>query len=272
MSATLMLKIGLQIVTPVVALTLMGSVISTIIDSGGFIFSTKSLTPNFSKFNPAEGLKKMFTLRNLIELIKGLVKIIILFVCVYLIIRRYSNDTFWSPTCGIGCVAGVTLVLTGWIAAIGIMILLVSASLDLLISRWLFKRDNMMTLTEIKREQKEQFGDPHVRSARRADRQRMAQAAPLIGFNKANLIMVGPGGAVAITYKPEILGVPVVSAKTSAEGIGDFRTRAAERGLPVIEDAETTAELLKGGRVGDPIPRSTFTNVARALLRSGAGK
>jgi type III secretion protein U len=133
----------------------------------------------------------------------------------------------------------------------------------------MFTRDNRMTLTERKREMKESYGDPHVQSERRAERKRLAETAGLTGPNAANLWITGPTGAVGITYKPERSGVPIVAVKADAATAREFLAAAAANGKAIMENPDLFAALAKEGKAGQPIPRSTFTPVAQALVKAG---
>jgi type III secretion protein U len=268
-SGALLSQLTLMLSLPFIAITIFSALLATILDVKGFLFSLKPMTPNIGKLNPFEGIKNLFTMRSLIDLIKSLIKIGILFTAVGVVVKMHLNDAFWAPTCGVSCVMYVGLVLVAWIMAIGALLLLVAAAIDLLISRWLFTRDNKMTLTEMKREQKEDYGSPEVRSARRAERNRMSQGAGLTGLNAANMFVQGRDGIVGIAYKPQLSGVPIVAAKAMRINMDEFINNANERGIRIIQDPALAASLMKTGRVGEPIPRDTFTPVARALIQAG---
>jgi type III secretion protein U len=268
-SARLVTDITMRLILPVIGIAVLSSLLASILDTKGFVFTLKPLTPNVAKFNPMEGLGNLFTLKNFLELIKSLIKIAILFIVIYFLMKRYLNDIFWAPTCGLNCVIFVLLKLTGWIVAIGVALLIIAAAVDLLVSRWLFTRDNRMTLTEMKRENKEDQGSPEIRGARNQERRRLAQSAGLTGPQTANLFLLSPNGVVGITYKPDISGVPIVALKGRDAQVPDFLDIARQRGVGIIENIELTDTLLGLGRVGEPIPRDTFTAVARALVQAG---
>lgn len=259
----------IRLVVPPMLIAIVAAIAGTMLDVGGFLVSLKSLTPNFTRFNPIEGLKTIFSLRSLVELIKATIKIAVFFACVFLVLRGYVNDMLWAPTCGLAClmeVAGVTIV---WILVIGCVLLILFAAVDYAVQRWLFTRDNRMTLTEVKREMKENFGDPHVRGERRAERKRLAQSAGLTGPNAANFWVAGPDGAIGLAYKPEQSGVPVVAAKAAGEAARALLAKAREAGIAVGENPAVFAALAREGRVGEAIPRQTFESVAQMLVRAG---
>ncbi len=262
-------RLTAELVLPVIAIAIVSALAGTLIDVGGFLFSMQSLTPNFERFNPAQGVQNIFNLRSFIDLIKSAIKIVVFFACLTLIIRWFINDTFWAPTCGMGCVLQVGWTIVFYIIVVSTFLLILFAAIDFVTSRWLFARDNMMTLTEMKREMKESFGDPHVRGERDQIRREMAETAGLVGPNAANLWIAGADGMIGIAYKPEQSGVPIVAAKGIGDNFPIFRQRAMENGVAIARDPALFAALLKSGKIGQPIPRETFTEVAQALVRAG---
>jgi type III secretion protein U len=265
----MMLRLTAQLILPVMAIAIFSAIAATILDVGGFMFSMQSLAPNFAKFNPVTGLSNIFTMKSLIDLVKSAVKIVVFFACLNLIVRRFINDAFWAPTCGMQCILDVGATMVLYIIIVSTFLLILFASIDFVITRWLFTRDNKMTLTEMKREMKESFGDPHVRGERDQIRKEMAEKAGLVGPNAANLWIAGPDGMIGITYKPEESGVPIVAAKGVGENFPLFRERAMEKGVAIAEDPALFAALIKSAKIGQPIPRETFTDVAQALVRAG---
>jgi type III secretion protein U len=265
----MMLRLTAQLLLPVVAIAIGTAIAVNMLDVGGFLFSMESLSPNFAKFNPVEGMKNIFKVKSLIDLVKSAFKMIVFFVCLVIIVRRFINDALWAPTCGMQCILDVGATVVLYIIIISTFLIILFAAIDFVVTRWLFKRDNMMTLTEMKREMKESFGDPHVRGERDQIRKEMAETAGLVGPNAANLWIAGPDGMIGIAYKPEESGVPIVAAKGVGENFPLFRERARENGVTIAEDPTLFATLLKSAKIGQPIPRETFTEVAQALVRAG---
>jgi type III secretion protein U len=265
----MMLLLTAQLVLPVIAIAIFSVIAATMLDVGGFLFTFQSLTPNFAKFNPVEGLKNMFKVKSLIDLVKSSIKIIIFFTCITIIVRRYMNDALWAPTCGMQCILDVGATVVIYIIIVSTFLLVGFAAIDFVVTRWLFTRDNKMTLTEMKREMKESFGDPHVRGERDQVRREMAETAGLVGPNAANLWVAGPDGMIGITYKPEESGIPIVAAKGVGENFALFRARAMEKGVAIAQEPKLFAQLLETAKIGQPIPRETFTDVAQCLIRAG---
>ena len=157
----------LQIVWAPLLLGLAVTVIASIIDAQGFPVSMKHMSFDFGRLNPADGLKKIFSLNSLAEFLKGIAKLVLLSVTSAGALLYFLNGIFWSPLCGEACSLTVTVHLIGTIPVISAAIMLVAAFFDLRISRALFRHEHRMTRTEVRREHKDVHGDPHIRSARR---------------------------------------------------------------------------------------------------------
>ncbi|MCF3641591.1 EscU/YscU/HrcU family type III secretion system export apparatus switch protein [Rhizobium sp. TRM95111] len=168
----------LQIVWAPLLLGLVVAVIASIVDAQGFPVSMKHMALDFARLNPAEGLKKIFSLNSLAEFLKGIAKLVLLCVAGAGTLLYFLNGVFWSPLCGEACSLSVAVHLVGTIVVISAVIMLVAAFFDLRISRALFRHEHRMTRTEARREQKEAHGDPHIRSARRQIGAEMRNSPP----------------------------------------------------------------------------------------------
>ncbi|MFD1747566.1 EscU/YscU/HrcU family type III secretion system export apparatus switch protein [Rhizobium helianthi] len=156
------------LLAPLLILGLAGTFIAAIIDSQGLVISMKNLRFDASRLNPAQGFKRIFSLNSLSEFLKSFLKCTVLTLVGAATLLYFLNSLFWAPLCGTEqCALVVTSYLTYSLAVIIAIILIVTAAIDVKISRALFRHENRMTKTEAKREQKEMYGDPEVRSARR---------------------------------------------------------------------------------------------------------
>jgi flagellar biosynthesis protein FlhB len=269
-ASNLSVKITAQIVMPFFLIVFIAVIGGTLIDAG-FLF--KLQPPNFAKFNPAEGLKNMVTKKSLITLVRGLIKIPILFITCWVVIKKHINDAFWSPTCGLPCVVEVWAVMTIKVIVVGALLLFLSAVIDYVISRWQFRKEQMMTLTEMKQEQKEDAGAPDVRRARKRIQRENQETAGLVGINNAAVVFrTKDGNVIAISYKPDLVGVPMVAARGTGDSARQIEQRAKENKIPFFDDPALAQELYEKARVGNAIPKETFSTVARALLQLGLVK
>lgn len=148
-------------------LGLAAALVAAIIDGQGLLMSMKNMSFNLGKLNPAEGLKKIFSLNSLSEFLKSMIKCVIMMIAGAATLLYFFNALFWAPLCGVPeCALGLSVNVTSTLMVIVALILAVAAGFDINISRALFKREHRMTKTEAKREQKDMYGSPEVRSAR----------------------------------------------------------------------------------------------------------
>jgi type III secretion protein U len=162
---------ALIVLAPVFVAAMLGLLLASVVDAGGLPISVKSVTPDLTHLNPVEGMKRIFGLPSLINLVKGVIKIVLIGVAIWFVVRLRLNDMLWAPTCGLGCLQLVTIYLVLPLIVLGAIILLVMALIDLKLARWTFKRENRMSETELKRDRREDMGDPLFKGARRQIRE-----------------------------------------------------------------------------------------------------
>ena len=139
----------------------------SIVDAQGFPVSMKNMRFDFTRLNPVDGIKRLFSLPSLAEFIKGIVKFLALAAAGGGAILYFLNAIFWAPLCGESCSLSTAVHLVGTILVIASAVMLLAAFFDIRISRALFRHEHRMTKTEARREFKDTQGDPHVKSARR---------------------------------------------------------------------------------------------------------
>ncbi|MES2906935.1 MAG: EscU/YscU/HrcU family type III secretion system export apparatus switch protein [Pseudomonadota bacterium] len=259
-----------DLIIPVVAIVCGAHILAIILDAKGIPLNFKAITPNFGKLNPVQGAKELFALRNFFELLKGLASMIVIITVNVFIFKWYLNDLMWSPSCGKECVMNVMVWLYGISIAASLLLLIIVALIDMPLSRILFNRDNKMTLSELKREQKEDSGAPEIRQARRALAQEIAQTAGYTGLSKANIVIAFGDRAVALVFKQNETAAPIIAARTFDKA-SDFIREAAMRKLPIVEEPELLLKLMEGAP-GSYIPAPTFNEVARILIQTGVVK
>lgn len=136
--------------------------------------------------------------------------------------------------------------------------------------RWL--RGLRMTFEELRRELREQDGDPHAKQRRRQLHRSFARGG-IARTREASFIVVNPTHvAVALRYAPPSVPVPELLVRAADAAALAVRALAQSAGIPIVEDASLARLLYRSGEVGRPIPPATFVGVAQtiaALLRAG---
>lgn len=262
-------RLALEIIVPIILIVIVAVVAATGFDGKGFPISAESISPKFNKLNPAEGVKKVFNIRNLVQFIKGLVELSVVVLGNYLIYRYFLNPILWAPSCREECLAKVAIYAILAIIILGLIVLILGAAIDLPISRALFRRENKMSHSEMKREMKEDFGSPEIRAARRERQQQIAQSAGFVGIGKANLLLVAGDYAVGIVYDAETTPAPMIVAKGAGTTALEYQASVREKGAQIMENGPLVKALFEKGIVGEFVPEDYFVDVARALIQAG---
>ena len=266
-------EIGLMVVVAfvktILPLLLITSVLA-IVATGAqtkFLVSGKSIRPQFKRLNPIEGIKKLFSLQNMVELIKSILKIIILIAVIYNIViddmvqvvRTMDMDIIVSGTYMLEMV--MTLVLRICIAFLAI------AALDFMYQWWEYERKLKMSKQEVKEEYKQTEGNPEIKSRIRniqnqRARQRMMQAVP-----GADVVVRNPTHfAVALKYDADRWGAPVVLAKGQDELALRIVRVAEESGVAVIENPPLARGIYASTDLAQEIPQEYYGAVAEVLV------
>ena len=231
------------------------------------LVSTESLKPKFNRISPLQGFKRLFSMRSVVEALKGILKITIL---LYLIFNYFQGvvigfarflDMELSQSCAILFDDIVSLILQVVIAFTAL------AGADYFYQWWDYERQLRMSKQEIKEEYKQTEGDPQVKGKikeiqRRRAQQRMMQQVP-----DADVVIRNPTHvAVALRYKPDRDDAPVVVAK----GLDELALRivkvAEENQVAVVENVPLARSLFADTDLDWEIPPEFYGPVAEILV------
>ncbi|MFC3655668.1 flagellar type III secretion system protein FlhB [Xanthomonas hyacinthi] len=230
-----------------------------------FNLSFKKLQPKLDSLNPVSGIKRTFSARTLIDLLKMLVKALLIGAVLWKGVAWLMPlllGTAYLPLLDIAQIGWSVLIRLFGITCI---VLLVIGGIDLGLQHWLFIRDHRMSKDEIKREYKDSEGNPEMKGQRKQFAHEVLFSDPRERLPKAKALVVNPTHyAVAIAYQPEF-GVPQVVAKGEDEGALALREAALAQGLPIIANPPLARALYKV-ELDAAIPGELFAVVA-AILR-----
>ncbi|MEK7772898.1 MAG: flagellar biosynthesis protein FlhB [Deltaproteobacteria bacterium] len=232
----------------------------------GFAFTGKGITPQFSKLDPIAGVKKLFSMNSVVELVKSLVKISVLSYVVYTVISKewptlpflMDMDVVTSMTY-IGRISFRIMTKTAWVLA-------VIAVLDYVYQKWSFEKSLRMTKEEIKEEMKELEGDPIVKARIKSIQREMARKRMMQEVPKSDVVVTNPTHiAVALKYDREKAGAPVVVAKGAGHIAEKIKEIARKHGVPVVENKPIARNLFRYAEIGAEIPVALYKAVAEIL-------
>jgi flagellar biosynthetic protein FlhB len=253
----------------IVVAALSAAVTASYVQAGGF--TLKFPAPKFEKLNPGPGLGRMFGRDAAIGGAKALVIASSVLVAAWVPVR----DTFGAARGGASPAALASLVvhaLEGALAgALGVA--LAFAVLDVLVERNKWKRRLRMSFDEVRRDHKQNEGDPLVRGRRRQQHRALIRGS-ISRVREAAFVVTNPTHvAIALEYRPPDVAVPRVLVRAIDEGAREVKRLARELRVPVVENVPLARELLATTDVGDFIPPGAYGAVAAIvalLLREKA--
>ncbi|MCJ8501294.1 flagellar biosynthesis protein FlhB [Desulfatitalea alkaliphila] len=231
----------------------------------GFMITGEKMKPKLSKLNPIEGIKRLLSLRSLIELFKSVFKVLIIGSVAFAVVRRELElipaMVELSIPAVLAYVGGVALKM-GFFTC---LVLIILAALDYVFQRWQHERDLRMTKQEVKDEHKQSEGDPLVRSRIRSAQREMAQRRMMSQVPDATVVITNPTHlAIAIKFERS-MPAPMVVAKGAGHVAQKIKEIAAENNIPVIEEKPLARTLYKSVEIDQYIPVDLYKAVAEIL-------
>ena len=241
------------------------SVIATLAQTRG-LFTMKSAAPKFSRLNPIEGIKKMFSMRGVVELLKSLAKTIVLGYIIWLQFR----DEFWAfprlmdmePLQGMAFTANIVLE----IAKSAAIVMVFVAAADYFYQWWDYEKNLRMSKQELKEEYKQTEGDPQVKGKIRERQQAQARQRMMQKVPGADVVIRNPTHfAVALKYDPQRSSAPVVVAKGADSLALRIVAVAQENGVFITENKPLARGLYEAVDLDREIPDRFYQPVAEVL-------
>lgn len=220
----------------------------------------------FERMNPGEAIKRLFSTRQIFELLKLLLKLSLLVGIIGIVLKTHlaplvyavhgsHDEAYVVGFHGLGLMvlwAGLALLVLGFA--------------DYAHQRFEFLKEQRMGKTEVKREQKQLNGDPELQAALRSERRRLLSDAGKGGMGKAQVLITNPTHfAVALYYEPGVVDLPVVVAKGSDSSALQMRTEAKGLAIPILENPPLARSLFAGVAQGDPIGAEHLEAVAEVF-------
>ncbi len=232
----------------------------------GWLFSAKTLQPDFKRINPMSGLGRMFSKKSLVELVKALTKALVIGGVGTLVIWHYREVvlSLASQSVDVGITHMGNLLGLSFFIIAGSMLLIVL--IDVPFQIWQHAEKLKMTKEEVRKEMKEDEGDPHVKARIRSLQREAARRRMMAEIPKADVIVTNPTHyAVALRYQDDVMRAPKVVAKGSHLLAGRIRELAQQHQIPILESPRLARALYHHTELGDEIPEALYTAVAEVL-------
>ncbi|MBU2838438.1 flagellar biosynthesis protein FlhB [Acidithiobacillus thiooxidans] len=247
-------------------LILLVAVIASGLMVGGWVFSTQSLIPDFTKLDPISGAQKIISKHGALELVKAVLKT--------LVIGGFGVTLLWAQRHALfGLVAQTPdHALLHLMRMSGLVFLILSATTLLIVlfdvpfQIWTLNQKLKMSRQEIKDEMKESDGNPEIKSKVRAMQREMARRRMMAAIPKADVIVTNPTHyAVALRYKEGEQRAPMLLAKGADLVAAKIREIAAEHHIPIVEAPPLARALFHHVELEQEIPVSLYRAVAELL-------
>lgn len=255
----------MRIMLPVIGVTVFAGIVGNMIQFG-ILFAFENVKPKMEKVSPSKGFKRIFSMKQVVEVLKSVFKIVFLSVLLYFVVKAAIGPYITSIHCGMPCIMSVTVRMMFFTLGLSAIAFVVVAVLDFAYQKHVHIKGLKMTKEEVKREFKESEGDPIVKGRRRQLAQELAMSDSGGQARNATAVVVNPVHlAVALRYDPETTPIPMVVAKGRAHNAVLIRAAAEEAGVPVFRNVPLARTLFWDTDLGDTIPDELFQVVAELL-------
>jgi flagellar biosynthetic protein FlhB len=232
----------------------------------GFLVTTKPLTPKPDRLNPISGLKKIISMRTIVELLKGIMKALILLGMLFLVLRN-QRDLLLSIMM-YPLEQGAAVIMTKiWSLALRMAVVLLLLGLfDYAYQKWEFEKSIRMSKQEIKEEYKQMEGDPLIKRRIRQKQRELATGRMMADVPKSDVVITNPTHiAIAIQYDQKTMSAPTVIAKGEGFIAQKIREIADEHDIPIVENKPLARAIMSQVEIGESIPEDLYRAVAEVL-------
>jgi len=262
-------RLGVQAalaVAPIVFVIWMTALATSALQARG-VLSSEPLGPDFTRLNPATGIKRVFSRRALQELGRSFIKISLVTISMVVWAQQRAADILGLADRSPHGMLREGLDLTGSALTVLAALTLLFAILDWSFNKWDFDRKMRMSKRDIKDEHKEREGDPRIKARLREIRvewlKRMRQLSKV---RSADVLLTNPTHyAVALEYRSGDMPAPMITARGAGDLAQRMRIEARRRNVPIVENAPLARALFATRESEVFVPREHFESVARIL-------
>ena len=258
---TLLLQ-GLLAIWPVVLATVLAAIVSSVV-LGGWTFN---LSLKLERLDPIKGLTKLFSLRSLGELVKSIIKMVVIGTAAVLIVELMSDDILTlglqAPEAAIVNSSGLLV----WFFLVVSLPLILIAAIDVPWQMWNYKKELRMTRQEVRDEHKESDGRPEVKAKLREMLQAAASRMMMEKVPTADVVITNPTHfAVALKYDEARMRAPTLVAKGADVVAARIREVAGENNVSIVESPRLARAIYANTQLDQEIPAGLYLAVAQIL-------
>lgn len=233
---------------------------------GGILFSAKSLAPKWNRMDPIAGIKRIVSVRSLVELFKGIGKVLLIIGVAYVLLKAMQNRLLGLSSEPLEQAISHSLQLSLWAAIIMSAATIVISMIDIPFQIWEHQKKMRMSRQDIKDELKDTEGKPEVKSKIRQLQMQMAQSRMMASVPEADVVITNPSHySVALKYDPNNMGAPILIAKGVDHIALKIREIANAHEIEVMESPPLARAIYHTTEVEQEVPEGLYVAVAQVL-------
>ena len=253
------------VILPLMVTFLVVGFVSQVVQVGWSV-SAEKFQIKLNKFSPLKGAKKMFGVRSVVEVVKGIVKLGIVGTVVFLLVRPMLNDIELLPAFELVHTLERIKEIALVIVVVAVMIMTIIAAADFAYQKWDHTNKLKMTKQEVKDELKQQDGDPKIKQRMAALRMERQRERMMQAIGKADVIITNPTHyAIALQYDMDTMPAPVLVGKGMDSLALRIREVAEENDIPIVENPPLARALYATVEIDEEIPAEHFHAVAEVI-------
>ncbi|MDP1733942.1 MAG: flagellar biosynthesis protein FlhB [Sulfuritalea sp.] len=233
---------------------------------GGGVISPKAFKLDLNRMDPIKGLGRMFSVQSLAELVKAVLKALLIAGVLYWVVKHEQDRLFalLGQPIETALISFAQVLLYSFVAIV--VGLAVIAAIDVPFQLWQYHDRLKMTKEELKREARESEGDPYLKARIRSQQRELARSRMMSAVPKADVVVTNPTHfAVALKYESGTMGAPTVVAKGMNLIAQRIRELADENQVPILEAPPLARALYRHTDVGEQIPAPLYRAVAEVM-------
>ncbi len=255
------------IIGPILILAWFMGIVGDLIQVGP-LFTMTPLAPKFDKLNPTKYFKNLMSPKTLFELVKNILKVVILGIVGYMVYMDHFEDIIMLVAIDnqFAVLIRFGKLIVDFVIKAGIAFLIIAAA-DYGVTKWKFLQDQKMSFKEVKDEYKNTEGDPHVKAALRQRRQQLLQKKMMDAVPDADFVVTNPTHiACALKYDQKTMQSPKLVAKGTELFAKKIKEIAQHHGVPVIENPPVARAIFRFVEIDREIPPDLYKAVAEILI------
>lgn len=233
---------------------------------GGFLFSSKTIMPKFERMDPIAGLKRMFSMKSLVELVKSIGKVLVVIGVAFLTLKMFEPQILGLGQEGLENGIRHALHISLWSVLLISCSTLLIAAVDVPFQIWEYAKNLKMSRQDIKDEMKDSEGKPEVKGRIRQLQREMANRRMMSNVPKADVVITNPTHfSVALHYDPDTMATPILLAKGVDETAMKIREIAREYKIEQIRTPVLARAIYYTTEIDREIPQGLYLAVAQVL-------